>query len=122
MSPHAARRRLPTVGNRPAHELPGGAPGRPLRRRAWSRAGGGGGDVAPPDDPPDRRPNRRIQVPLATLNDDAVTTVAAPLTLSDRCDAAAVVGAPNGRTGRGPCGAQGFVRAVLPGGNDLVFC
>jgi hypothetical protein len=61
-------------------------------------------------------------VPLATLNDDAVSTVAAPLTLTDRCDAAAVVGAPNGRTGRGPCGAQGFIRAVLPGGNDLVFC
>ena len=46
----------------------------------------------------------------------------APLTLTDRCDAPAVVGGPNGRTGRGACGAQGFVRAVLPSGNDLVFC
>jgi len=45
-----------------------------------------------------------------------------PLTLTDRCDAPAVVGGPNGRTGRGTCGAQGFIRAVLPSGNDLIFC
>ncbi|WP_448618518.1 DUF7455 domain-containing protein [Geodermatophilus sp. URMC 65] len=51
----------------------------------------------------------------------AMPTVA-PLTLADRCDASAVVGGPNGRTGRGACGAQGFIRAVLPSGNDLVFC
>ncbi|MGY1643228.1 hypothetical protein ACI782_19145 [Geodermatophilus sp. SYSU D00703] len=51
----------------------------------------------------------------------AATSVA-PLTLTDRCDAPAVVGGPNGRTGRGACGAQGFIRAVLPSGNDLVFC
>lgn len=46
----------------------------------------------------------------------------APLTLSDRCDAPAVVGGPGGRTGRGSCDAQGYVRAVLPSGLDLVFC
>jgi hypothetical protein len=46
----------------------------------------------------------------------------APLTLADRCDAPAVVGAPNGRKARGACGAQAYVRAVLPGGHDLVFC
>ncbi len=60
----------------------------------------------------------------ATLDKDvkfAAPTVA-PLTLADRCDARAVVGGPNGRTGRGACGAQGFIRAVLPSGNDLVFC
>ena len=60
----------------------------------------------------------------ATLDKDvnlAASTVA-PLTLADRCDARAVVGGPNGRTGRGACGAQGFIRAVLPSGNDLVFC
>ena len=60
----------------------------------------------------------------ATLNEDrtfAARTVA-PLTLADRCDASAVVGGPNGRTGRGSCGAQGFIRAVLPSGDDLVFC
>jgi hypothetical protein len=34
----------------------------------------------------------------------ALTT---PLTLADRCDR---------------CGAQAFVRAVLPGGTDLLFC
>jgi len=50
------------------------------------------------------------------------TPAVAPLTLADRCDASAVVGGPNGRTGRGACGAQGFIRAVLPSGNDLVFC
>jgi hypothetical protein len=63
-------------------------------------------------------------VSTATLDDDltfAAPTVA-PLTLADRCDASAVVGGPNGRTGRGSCGAQGFMRAVLPSGNDLVFC
>jgi hypothetical protein len=60
----------------------------------------------------------------ATLDKDvgfAPPTVA-PLTLTDRCDAPAVVGGRNGRTGRGGCGAQGFIRAVLPSGNDLVFC
>jgi hypothetical protein len=46
----------------------------------------------------------------------------APLALADRCDASAVVGGPNGRTSRGACGAQGFIRAVLPSGNDLIFC
>ncbi len=61
---------------------------------------------------------------IATVDQDvrsAAPTVA-PLTLADRCDASAVVGGSNGRTGRGACGAQGFVRAVLPSGNDLVFC
>jgi hypothetical protein len=61
---------------------------------------------------------------IATLDKDL--TSAAPsvsaLTLADRCDASAVVGGPDGRTGRGACGAQGFVRAVLPSGNDLIFC
>lgn len=32
---------------------------------------------------------------------------AEPLTVADRCDR---------------CGAQAFVRAVLPGGSDLLFC
>jgi hypothetical protein len=68
--------------------------------------------------------NRRILVSIATLNNDIerATPTVAPLTLADRCDASAVVGKPNGRTGRGACGAQGFVRAVLPSGNDLIFC
>ena len=60
----------------------------------------------------------------ATPDEDvrfAAPTVA-PLTLTDRCDAPAVVGGPNGRTGRGACAAQGFIRAVLPSGNDLIFC
>ena len=60
----------------------------------------------------------------ATLYQDvtiAASTVAR-LTLNDRCDAPAVVGGPNGRIGRGACGAQGFIRAVLPSGNDLIFC
>ena len=63
-------------------------------------------------------------MPFATLHEnvDFDVPAAAPLTLADRCDAAAVVGGPNGRTGRGTCGAQAFIRAVLPGGNDLVFC
>jgi hypothetical protein len=63
-------------------------------------------------------------VPIATVDDDtrsAAPTVAG-LTLADRCDAPAVVFGPNGRTGRGACGAQGFIRAVLPSGDDLVFC
>jgi hypothetical protein len=51
----------------------------------------------------------------------AAPTVAS-LTLADRCDASAVVGRSNNRTGRGASGAQGFIRAVLPSGNDLVFC
>ena len=60
----------------------------------------------------------------ATLNEDV--TFAAPavasLTHADRCDAPAVVFGRNGRPGRGACGAQGFIRAVLPSGDDLVFC
>jgi hypothetical protein len=70
------------------------------------------------------RPNRRNQVSIATVdrNVEFATPTVAPLTLADRCDASAVVGGPNGRTGRGACGAQGFIRAVLPSGNDLVFC
>ena len=61
---------------------------------------------------------------IATVHEEigsAAPTVA-PLTLTDRCDAPAVVGGPNGRIGRGACGAQGFLRAVLPSGGDLVFC
>ena len=61
---------------------------------------------------------------IATVDRDvefAAPTVA-PLALADRCDASAVVGGSNGRTGRGAFGAQGFIRAVLPSGNDLVFC
>jgi hypothetical protein len=63
-------------------------------------------------------------LPIATVDKDVrfAAPTAAPLTLADRCDAAAVLGGPDGRTGRGPCGAQAFVRAVLPSGNDLVFC
>jgi hypothetical protein len=70
------------------------------------------------------RPNRRNQVSIATVerNIEFATPAVVPLTLADRCDASAVVGGPNGRTGRGACGAQGFIRAVLPSGNDLVFC
>ena len=63
-------------------------------------------------------------MPVATVGEDvrhSAPTVA-PLTLADRCDASAVVGGPNGRTGRGACRAQAFIRAVLPSGNDLVFC
>ena len=61
---------------------------------------------------------------IATVdrNVEFAAPAVAPLALADRCDASAVVGGPNGRTGRGACGAQGFIRAVLPSGNDLVFC
>ena len=61
---------------------------------------------------------------VAPLHDhhEGTAQPVAPVTLADRCDAPAVVGGPNGRTGRGPCGAQGFLRAVLPSGRDLVFC
>ena len=61
---------------------------------------------------------------IATVdrNVEFATPTVAPLTLADRCDASAVVGGPNGRTGRGACGVQGFIRAVLPSGDDLVFC
>ena len=60
----------------------------------------------------------------ATLARDVASAprAVAPLALPDRCDAAAVVVGPNGRRGRGACGAQGFIRAVLPSGDDLVFC
>ncbi len=61
---------------------------------------------------------------IATVdrNVEFATPTVAPLTLADRCDASAVVGGPNGRTGRGACGAQGFIRAVPPSDDDLVFC
>ena len=61
---------------------------------------------------------------IATVDEDvrSATPTVAPLIFADRCDASAVVGGPNGRTGRGACGAQGFIRAVLPSGGDLVFC
>jgi hypothetical protein len=63
-------------------------------------------------------------VTTATLDRDGTSapTAASPLRLTDRCDAPAVVGGPNGRKDRGSCGAQAFVRAVLPSGSDLVFC
>jgi hypothetical protein len=63
-------------------------------------------------------------VSTATLRHDAPSAAptAAPLALTDRCDAAAVVMNRNGRGGRGACGAPGFIRAVLPSGHDLVFC
>jgi hypothetical protein len=63
-------------------------------------------------------------VSTATLRHPApaAAVTVAPLALTDRCDAAAVVMNPKGRGGRGACGAQGFVRAVLPSGHDLVFC
>src|SRR3954451_8123075 len=70
------------------------------------------------------RPNGgHDQVTTATLDHDvnAERPAVAPLRLTDRCDASAVVGLPNGRKGRGACGAQASVRAVLPGGLDLVF-
>lgn len=38
---------------------------------------------------------------------DQQTVSAAPLTAADRCD---------------NCGAQAYVRAVLPSGSDLLFC
>src|SRR3954453_5762018 len=71
------------------------------------------------------RPNGgNDQVTHATLDHDGTSagTAVAPLALTDRCDAPAVVGLPNGRKGRGACGAQAFVRAVLPNGHDLALC
>jgi hypothetical protein len=71
-----------------------------------------------------RSDGRNEQVSTATLEREVrpATTAVAPLALTDRCDAPAVVGLPNGRKGRGACGAQAFVRAVLPNGHDLVLC
>jgi hypothetical protein len=70
------------------------------------------------------RPDRRKRVPIATQDRDVEFAApgVAPLSLADRCDASAVAWRSNGRTGRGACGAQGFIRAVLPSGKDLVFC
>jgi hypothetical protein len=61
---------------------------------------------------------------IATLDRDVrpVAPVVLPLTAFDRCDASAVVGGPNGTSARGACSAQAYVRAVLPSGQDLVFC
>jgi hypothetical protein len=44
-----------------------------------------------------------------------------PLTALDRCDAANVVLVDGVKT-QGKCGAQAFIRAVLPSGLDLLFC
>ena len=61
---------------------------------------------------------------IATLDRDVppVAPVVPPLTACVRCDASAVVGGPNGTSARGACGAQAHVRAVLPSGQDRVFC
>ena len=61
---------------------------------------------------------------IATLDHDvpSVASAVPPLTASDRCDASALVGGPDDTTARGACGAQAYVRAVLPSGRDLVFC
>ena len=61
---------------------------------------------------------------IATLDHDVRPDAPAvpPLTASDRCDASALVGGPNGTSARGACGAQAYVRAVLLSGQDLVFC
>jgi len=71
-----------------------------------------------------RSDGRNQQMSTATLEHGVLpaTTAVAPLALTARCDAPAVVRLPNGRKGRGTCGAQAYVRAVLPGGHDLVFC
>ena len=59
---------------------------------------------------------------VGLASSDLAASDLAPLTSTDRCDASAVVGAPQGRTARGACGAQAYYRAVLPSGQDLVFC
>jgi hypothetical protein len=102
---------LPDAGKsarrRPTSTVPEGSPSRG-RGSSWTERDPTEGDH---------------RVTTAALEHDVRPAVpVAPLTLTDRCDAPAVVGGPEGRTGRGPCGAQGFIRAVLPSGHDLVFC
>lgn len=45
-----------------------------------------------------------------------------PLTTHDRCDGVALRATEEGGTEKGTCGAQAFVRVVLPSGFDLLFC
>lgn len=61
---------------------------------------------------------------IATRDEDVTLAASAvgPLRFADRCDAGAVVLGGNGRTRRGACDAQALIRAVLPSGNDLIFC
>jgi hypothetical protein len=62
---------------------------------------------------------------MSTALDDVRASppaVVAPLTSSDRCDAPAAVWRQGGKVGRGACGAQSSIRAVLPSGKDLIFC
>lgn len=51
-----------------------------------------------------------MTTPSATRPSDSTTAATAglaPLTVADRCD---------------KCGAQAFMRAVFPGGGELLFC
>lgn len=60
--------------------------------------------------------------PRVDAAEEAPTTaVHRRLTTFDRCDAASVTEV-DGKKVRGACGAQAFVRVVLPSGNDLLFC
>lgn len=63
------------------------------------------------------------QSSVLTPPSTAAEPAARPLNqLTDRCDATAIVGLTHGATGRGSCGAQAFMRVVLPSGGELLFC
>jgi hypothetical protein len=60
--------------------------------------------------------------PAATATDDPAKKYPA-LTTHDRCDGTTMkMDRKSGEMGRGPCGAQAFIRVVLASGADLVFC
>lgn len=60
--------------------------------------------------------------PPAPVEPSAEERTVPVLTMLDRCESAAVVLQDNGRPGRGRCGAQAFVRAIMTSGHDLLFC
>ena len=66
--------------------------------------------------------NKTLNPPAELAESGTVVPSFPPLTAADRCESQATVLLENGQTGRGPCGAQAFIRAVLPSGFDLPFC
>lgn len=66
------------------------------------------------------RPTEAPEAPVSTTKDVAEPKIR-PLTGHDRCDAPCV-NRHNGVKGKGSCGAQAFVLAVMPNSQELTFC
>lgn len=65
---------------------------------------------------------KTLIAPASVMSADAILAKFGPLTALDRCDANAAKMNADKNLVQGQCGAQAFVRAVMPSGFDLLFC